>query len=61
MCKSLPLLDLDKFIDISTNRLRIMEESMTSGPDDEDAEDMADDDDDSSNVESTSTNDDDTN
>ena len=57
--KSLPLPDLDKFIDISTERLRSMEESTTSGPDDEDAEDMGTDDDDSSNDENTSSTDDD--
>jgi hypothetical protein len=58
--KSLPLPDLDKFIDILTERLRSMEESMTSGPDDEDAEDMDAGVDDSSNDENTSSTDDDT-
>ena len=57
--KSLPLPDLDKFIDISTERLRSMEESTTGGPDDEDAEDMGAGDDDSSNDENTSSTDDD--
>ena len=60
-CKSLLLPDLNKFIDISTDHLMIMEESTTSGPVDEDAEDMGDDDDDSSNDDSTSTDDDDAN
>ena len=49
-CKSLPLPDLDKFIDISTDYLRIMEGSTMSSPDDEDPEDMADDDENSLNA-----------
>ena len=57
--KSLPLPDLDKFIDILTERLRSMEESTMSGPDDEDAEDMGAGDDDSSNDENASSTDDD--
>ena len=59
--KSLLLPDLDKFIDISTEHLRSMEKSTTSGPDDEDAEDMGAGDDDGSNDESTSSTDDDAN
>ena len=57
--KSLPLPDLDKFIDVSTDRLRYMDESTTTGPDDEDTEDMADDDGSVLNDENTSTDDDD--
>ena len=57
--KSLPLPGLDKFIDILTDRLRSMEESATSGPDDEDAEDMGAGEDNSSNDENTSSTDDD--
>ena len=57
--KSLPLPDLDKFIDISTDRFRYMEESTTNGPDDEDTEDMADDNGSVSNDKNTLTDDDD--
>ena len=58
--KSLPLPDLDKFIDISTKCLRSMEESTTSGPDDEDADNMGAGDDDGSDDESASSSDSDT-
>ena len=58
--KSLPLPDLDKFIDLSTKRLRSMEESTRSGPDDEDADDMGAGDDDGSDNESASSSDSDT-
>ena len=50
--KTLPLPDLDKLINISTDHLRAMEESTMSGPDNEDAEDVADDEEDDSNNES---------
>ena len=55
-CKTLPLLDLDKFIDILTDHLRAMEESTTSGPDNEDTEDVANDKEDDSNNQSASNN-----
>ena len=55
--KSLLLPDLDKFIDISTERLRSMEKSTTSGPDDEDADDMGAGDADGSDDESASSSD----
>ena len=59
--KSLPLPDLDKFINILTDRLRIMEDSTTSSPDNEDAEGTADNDGGGSDDESTLTNDDNAN